>query len=138
MTAQLRDCVKRQGFMIHLFCCDGGIKLIIVYSSPPQTVFHPAELRRATRLRYINRLERVSLKMQGWVFGAPGIMFRFAKLCDCDSSKSNPSYLPGITFCFSVFIQHYLASPSSPSPPRHSFVIKLKPQPFFYSRDALM
>lgn len=25
--------------MIHLFCCDGGIKLIIVYSSSPQTVF---------------------------------------------------------------------------------------------------
>lgn len=48
MTAQLRDCVKRRGFMIHLFCCDGGIKLIIVYSSPPQTVFHPAELNSST------------------------------------------------------------------------------------------
>lgn len=33
-----RRCKAGEGFMIHLFCCDGGIKLIIVYSSPPPTV----------------------------------------------------------------------------------------------------
>ena len=76
--------------MIHLFCCDGGIKLIIVYSSPPQTVFHPAELRRATRLRYINRLEKVSLKMRGWVFGASGIMFGFANCAIVTVQKAIP------------------------------------------------
>lgn len=53
--------VKRRGPAIHLFCCDGGIKLIIVSSSPAPAVFPPAERRRASHLGYINQLP---LKMQ--------------------------------------------------------------------------
>lgn len=80
--------------------------------------FPPAEKRRASHLGYINKLP---LKMQRRVLGAPGIMFPLQTLRLGQFSKRLLT-LPGDNALSVTSFQLTL---------RHTFVIKLDPQPFF-------
>lgn len=92
----------------------GGIKLIIVSSPPAPTVIPPAEERRASHLCYINKLP-----FEDAASGFRGVW-------------NNDSITNGAiaTVPSRSLVIMLLASASSSCHSRHTFLIKLYPQPF--------